>query len=86
VTTIVVSNRAYGILQIEMHRVQADAPGPTAASLLDLTQPAIDAVSLARGFGVPATSVASVAELDIALRQSLAEPGPSLIEAILPNR
>ena len=39
VTTIVVSNRAYGILQIEMHRVQADPPGPTAAALLDLTRP-----------------------------------------------
>ena len=28
VTTVMISNRAYGILQIEMHRVQADPPGP----------------------------------------------------------
>jgi acetolactate synthase-1/2/3 large subunit len=86
VTTIVLSNRAYAILQIEMHRVQADPPGPTAAALLDLDRPALDVVALARGFGVPAVSVASVAELDSALRRSLAEPGPSVIEAVLPGR
>jgi acetolactate synthase-1/2/3 large subunit len=86
VTTIVLSNRAYAILQIEMHRVQADPPGPTAAALLGLDRPILDVVSVARGFGVPAVSVTTVAELDLALRRSLAEPGPSLIEAVLPGR
>jgi acetolactate synthase-1/2/3 large subunit len=86
VTSIVLSNRAYAILQIEMHRVQADPPGPTATALLDLRRPGLDVVSLARGFGVPAVSVASVAELDSALRRFLAEPGPSVIEAIVPGR
>jgi acetolactate synthase-1/2/3 large subunit len=86
VTTIVLSNRAYAILQIEMHRVQADPPGPTAAALLDLDHPVLDVVALARGFGVPAVSVTSVAGLDSALRRSLAEPGPSVIEAVLPGR
>jgi acetolactate synthase I/II/III large subunit len=86
VTTIIISNRAYAILQIEMHRVQADPPGPTAAALLDLSHPALDVVALARGFGVPAVSVTTVAELDVAYRRSLAEPGPSVIEAVLPSR
>jgi acetolactate synthase-1/2/3 large subunit len=86
VTTIVLSNRAYAILQIEMHRVQADPPGPTAAALLDLDRPVLDVVALARGFGLPAVSVASVAELDSALRRFLAAPGPSVIEAVLPGR
>jgi acetolactate synthase-1/2/3 large subunit len=86
VTTIVVSNRAYGILQIEMHRVQAEAPGPTAAALLDLRRPTLDVVALARGFGVPAVAVSTTEQLDTAFRRSLAEPGPSLIEAVLPER
>ena len=86
VTTIVLSNRAYGILQIEMGRVQAHKPGPTAAALLDLDRPALDLVSLAGGFGVPAVSVNTVDELDAALRRSLRESGPYLIEAVLPPR
>jgi acetolactate synthase-1/2/3 large subunit len=86
VTTIVLSNRAYAILQIEMHRVQADPPGPTAAALLDLDRPVLDVVALARGFGVPAVSVSTVADLDSALRRFLNEPGPSVIEATLPGR
>jgi acetolactate synthase-1/2/3 large subunit len=83
VTTIVISNRAYAILQIEMHRMLAEPPGPTAASLLDLGSPSLDMVALAKGFGVPAVSAATVAELDASFRRSLAEPGPFLIEAIL---
>jgi acetolactate synthase-1/2/3 large subunit len=86
VTTIVISNRAYAILQIEMHRVQAQPPGPAAAALLDLGGPDLDLVALARGFGVPAVSVSTVEELDSAVTRSLAEPGPSLIEAVLPAR
>ncbi len=86
VTTVLLSNRAYAILQIEMHRVQADPPGPTAAALLDLDRPVVDVVALAKGFGVPAVSVTTVAGLDAALRRYLTEPGPSLIEAVLPAR
>jgi acetolactate synthase-1/2/3 large subunit len=86
VTTIVLSNRAYGILQIEMGRVQAHKPGPTAAALLELDRPALDLVSLAVGFGVPAVSASTVGELDAALRRSWRESGPYLIEAVLPGR
>ena len=35
------------------------------------------------GFGVPAHSVSTDTELGDALRRSLAEPGPALIEASL---
>ena len=86
VTTIVVSNRAYAILQIEMHRVQADPPGPTAAALLGFDRPTLDLVAVARGLGVPAESATTVQELDTLFRRSLSTPGPFVIEAVLPPR
>ncbi len=86
VTTVVINNRAYGILQIEMHRVQADPPGPAARTLLDLAPPPLDLVALARGFGVPGAAVRTVEELDAAFRRSVATPGPYLIEALVPPR
>ncbi|HEY3810824.1 MAG TPA: acetolactate synthase large subunit [Acidimicrobiales bacterium] len=86
ITTIILNNRAYAILQIEMHRVQADPPGPSAAALLDLGQPTLDVVALAGGFGVPGVRVTTAGELDSAFRRSLAQPGPFLIDAVLPGR
>jgi acetolactate synthase-1/2/3 large subunit len=86
VTTVIISNRAYAILQIEMHRVLADPPGPTAASLLDLDRPTLDFVAVARGLGVEAVSVSTVEDFERAFRRSLATPGPFLIEAVLPSR
>jgi acetolactate synthase-1/2/3 large subunit len=86
VTTVIISNRVYGILQIEMHRVQAEPPGPTAAGLLDLDRPTLDFTAVARGLGLPAVSATTVEELDTAFRRSLATPGPFVIEAVLPPR
>jgi acetolactate synthase-1/2/3 large subunit len=82
VTTVVVANRAYAILQIEMQRVEAQEPGPVARSLLDLGSPPVDFVSVARGFGIPAVSVSTTEEFDAALGRSLSTPGPMLIEAV----
>lgn len=83
VTTVILANRAYAILQIEMHRVQAKEPGPVAKSLLDIGSPAVDFAGVARGFGVPAAKATTVEELDAALTRSLSEPGPFLIEAVV---
>ena len=42
VTTLLLSNRSYAILNMELHRVGADAGGPMARRLLDLTDPELD--------------------------------------------
>lgn len=83
VTNVVCSNRAYRILQFELARAGVAEPGPQARSLTDLTRPALDWVSLARGFGVPGQRVERAEELVRALETALAEPGPHLIEALL---
>jgi acetolactate synthase-1/2/3 large subunit len=83
VTTVVLANRSYAILNMELQRVGADAGGPLARRLLDLTEPDLDFVALARGMGVPARRVETAEALAAALAESFAEPGPALIEVPL---
>jgi len=84
ITTVIFSNRSYAILGMELDRVGAAAAGGTARNLLDLSQPSLDFAALARGMGVPASRAATAAEFAGQLRRALAEPGPHLIEAIVP--
>jgi acetolactate synthase-1/2/3 large subunit len=86
VTTVVLANRSYAILNMELHRVGADDGGPAARRLLDLTEPDLDFTALAQGMGVPARRVETAEDLSKALEASFAEPGPSLIEVPLPQR
>ena len=83
VTTIVLANRKYGILQIEFGRVGAHNPGPKAMSMLDLSNPNLDWVKLAEGMGVRGFRATTAEQFNKALAASLAEPGPSLIEALI---
>ena len=83
VVTVLCSNRAYRILQVELGRAGNAEPGPQAMGLTKLDQPELDWVALAKGCGVPGTRVETGAALDRALARALAEPGPHLIEAML---
>jgi acetolactate synthase-1/2/3 large subunit len=84
ITTIIFNNRTYAILGMELGRVGATAAGDAARDLLDLSRPDLDFVALATGMGVPAGRARTAGELAAQLRQSLAEPGPRLIEAVVP--
>ncbi|HEY6427076.1 MAG TPA: acetolactate synthase large subunit [Acidimicrobiales bacterium] len=83
VTTVVLSNRSYAILNIELHRVGADAGGPQARQLLDLSDPDLSFCDLARGMGVPARRAENAEDLVAALEAGFGEPGPSLVEVPL---
>jgi acetolactate synthase-1/2/3 large subunit len=86
VTVVIFNNRSYSILNIELQRVGADAAaGPKAKSQLDLAGPDIDFVHLSEGLGVPAQRVDTAEELVAALQRSAAEPGPRLIECVVPS-
>ncbi len=84
VTTVIFSNRRYAILGMELDRVGATGGGAAARSLFDLSRPDIDFAALATGMGVPASRAMTTADLAAALRLALAEPGPHLIEAVVP--
>jgi acetolactate synthase I/II/III large subunit len=81
ITTVIYSNRAYAILNMELERTGAPVTGTTARDLLDLSRPDIDFTALAASMGVPATRATTTSEFAAQLRRALAEPGPHLIEA-----
>jgi acetolactate synthase-1/2/3 large subunit len=85
VTTVVCDNSAYAILAGELENVGAASGGERAGRLLDLGSPALDFVALATGMGVPATRATTAEELAAQFRAALAEPGPHLIDAVLPR-
>lgn len=84
VTTVILNNRAYAILRMELQRVGASDAGAVANSMLDLSSPNMDFVKIAEGLGVPASRASTAEELAEQFSAALAEPGPHLIEAVLP--
>ena len=83
VTTVVLNNRAYAILKLELANVGAANPGPRALGLTELDRPAIDYVGMARSFGVPGTRVDTCEGLNRALAAAMGTPGPHLIEVCI---
>jgi acetolactate synthase I/II/III large subunit len=84
VTTLLCSNRSYRILQIELNRAGLTSFGPNTKRLTQLTNPAIDWVRVAEGLGVPGVAVDTAEDLGREIGRALAEPGPHLIEMMLP--
>ncbi|MCA8889151.1 MAG: hypothetical protein KDA46_09995, partial [Parvularculaceae bacterium] len=83
VTTVILNNGSYAILNIELARVGVTEPGPKALSLLDLTNPAINWASISEGMGVPAIRTDTAASFQKAFEEAMAHKGPRLIEAVL---
>lgn len=83
VVTIILSNRAYAILQGEMRRVGVTDIGRNARRMLDLDDPALDWPAMARAHGVDGRRAATVAAFETQFLDALAQRGPVLIEAVL---
>ena len=83
VTTVILNNRSYAILNMELDRVGAAGGGPAARRMLDLSHPDLDFTRLAAGFGVPAVRATDAEGFTDALERAMREPGPHLVEAVL---
>lgn len=81
-TTIILNNRRYAILVGEYQAVGA-TPGPTAMSMLDLGNPALGWLDLARGLGVEAARATTLEQCADLLAQSFRQSGPFLIELVI---
>ena len=83
VTTVIVNNGTYAILEIELGRVGAGVAGPRARSVLEIGHPDLDFVALATGMGVPASRATTAEEFADQLGRAIEAPGPALVEAML---
>ncbi len=83
VTTVVFANRTYQILKGEFAGVDAGEPGRKALDMLNIDNPALDWISLAKGMGVPGRSVKSADDFNKALAEAIGEKGPRLIEVVM---
>lgn len=85
IVTVVFVNHSYRILNIELHRTGAGAPGPASEKMLNLGAPEIDWVKLAEAQGVTAELADTCEGFDAALERGFAHKGPYLIAALVPG-
>ncbi|MGH7023467.1 MAG: acetolactate synthase large subunit [Caulobacteraceae bacterium] len=83
VTTVILANRSYAILNVELARVGALNAGPKALAMFDLRDPSLDFVSLARGMGVEASRAETAEAFEAQFEAAMRGKGPRLIEAIV---
>ncbi len=84
VTTVIFANRKYAILQAEFTNMRAGtAPGKQARAMIEIDNPTIDWLAMAKSMGLPARAVETVEDFTRAMIEGLAEPGPKLIEVRL---
>jgi len=83
VVTVILANRSYAILNIELMRVGAENPGPKALSMLDLHNPELNWVHLANGMGVEAVRCETAEAFNTAFKAAMSRAGPFVIEAVI---
>jgi acetolactate synthase-1/2/3 large subunit len=85
VTTVLLNNHSYAVLNMELDRVGAGMAGPRARDMLDIGRPGLDFVQLAKGMGLHAATADTAEEFTDQLARALATPGPSVVEAVIPS-
>jgi benzoylformate decarboxylase len=87
VVFVILNNRAYNIVKLNMDRYRHyfGVSGPQGYPFMDLTEPDIDYVQLAGGFGIPARRVVEPEHIGLAVQAAFASGGPYLIEVLTGN-
>ncbi|MDZ4740445.1 MAG: acetolactate synthase large subunit [Alphaproteobacteria bacterium] len=83
VITILLNNKSYAVLNMELDRVGATAQSERSRSLLSLDKPAIDFTAMGRALGVSAVRAEDNESFVNAFKRALEAPGPHLIEAMM---
>ncbi|MCC7047400.1 MAG: thiamine pyrophosphate-binding protein [Alphaproteobacteria bacterium] len=80
VVFVIINNRSYRVLKQRLNAMRGLAAQVERYVAMELTDPAIDYVGLARSMGVHAVGVNTMDQFDEALRAGLARKAPSLID------
>jgi benzoylformate decarboxylase len=83
VVFVILNNRSYRILKQRTNAMKGFAAQTDRYVGMDLTDPAVDYVGLARALGVKGARASALGEAVDLVREALAESGPSLIEVEL---
>jgi acetolactate synthase I/II/III large subunit len=83
VAVVILANRRYQVLEIEMARTGSGNIGPQADALMDLHRPELDWVLLAKSMGVEAARTENTLEFRIEFANAMSAHGPRLIEAVI---
>lgn len=84
VCMVILANRKYQILQIELSRVGAQSMNKKTLDMMDLSNPDLDFVKMSESMGVKAARASTADEFNQLFAQAMDERGPMLIEAMLP--
>jgi acetolactate synthase-1/2/3 large subunit len=82
VIVVILANRRYRILDIEMQRTGAGEVSGRANQMIDISRPDLDWVKLAEGMGVQAARAATADQFTAQFTAALKQRGPALIEAL----
>ena len=80
IVVVLLKNDAYAVLGLEMARVREGELNAKMESMLDLSNPALDWVNIASGFGVPASRAKTAEEFHRHFTSAIEMKGPTLIE------
>ena len=83
VTIVILNNKSYAILNIELERLKVGVPNSKTLSMLDLSNPEVDWVSISHGMGIEASRATTVTEFEDQFKSAMASSRPRLIEAMV---
>jgi benzoylformate decarboxylase len=83
VAFVILNNRSYRVLKQRLHALRGHAAQSDLYVGMEVTEPPIDFVALARSMGVAAERAGTVSDSIDLLGQALASGGPMLIEVEL---
>jgi len=81
ITYVIVNNRSYRIIKDRLQAMR----GTDQFVAMDMTDPAVDFVSVAQGFGLTATRVEEPSEIHSMVKKAIASGQPQLVEVVIHN-